>query len=121
MNRLSIIGKAFEVSCRRMIRCFDQEIERIEKRLAKQIEQQAEWTEKQQLLKSIPGVGDTLIYTLLADLPETGTLNRKEISSLVGVAPFNRDNGKLKGKRRVQGGRASVRTTLYCYIKCCSI
>ena len=113
MNRLSIMGKAFEVSCRRMIRCFDQEIERIEKRLAKQIEQQAEWTEKQQLLKSIPGVGDTLIYTLLADLPEIGTLNRKEISALVGVAPFNRDSGKLKGKRRVQGGRASVRTVLY--------
>ncbi|MDH5360425.1 MAG: IS110 family transposase [Gammaproteobacteria bacterium] len=113
MNRLKIMGKAFEVSCRRMIKCFDAEILRMEKRLAKHIEEQAEWTEKQTILKSAPGVGDTLVYTILADLPEIGTLNKKEISSLVGVAPMNRDSGKLRGKRRVQGGRASVRTVLY--------
>jgi len=62
--------------------------------LAKHIEDQTEWTEKKTILKSAPGVGDTLIYTLLADLPELGSLNRKEVSSLVGVAPINRDSGK---------------------------
>ena len=113
MNRLGIMGKAFEVSCKRIIKCLDQEIARMEKRLAKHVEEQAEWTEKQILLKSAPGVGDTLVYTILADLPEIGTLSNKEISSLVGVAPMNRDSGKLRGKRRVYGGRASVRTVLY--------
>lgn len=113
LNRLQIMGKAFEVSCRRIIRCLDQEIERLEKRLAKHVADQAEWTEKQQLLKTAPGVGDTLIYTLLADLPELGTLNKKQVSALVGVAPMNRDSGSWRGKRRIQGGRASVRTVLY--------
>jgi len=113
LNRSQIMGKAFEVSCRRIIRYLDQEIERIEKRLAKHVQDQAEWTHKQALLKSAPGVGDTLVYTLLADLPELGSLSHREIGALVGVAPMNRDSGKMRGKRRVQGGRASVRTVLY--------
>ncbi len=112
-NRQKIMGKALAVSCKRIIRCLDSEIQRIEKRLAKHVEQQAEWTEKQTILKSAPGVGDALIYTLLADLPELGALNNREISSLVGVAPINRDSGRLRGKRRIQGGRASIRTVLY--------
>lgn len=113
MNRLGIMGKAFEPSCRRLIKCFDLEVARIEKKLSKHIEEQADWAEKQTLLKSAPGVGDTLVYTILADLPEIGTLTNKEIGALVGVAPINRDSGKLRGKRRIQGGRASVRTILY--------
>jgi len=113
INRLHIMGKGFEVSCKRMIRHFDQEIKRLEKQLSKHVEEQAEWTEKQTILKSAPGVGDTLIYTLLADLPEMGELNRKQISALVGVAPMNRDSGKMRGKRRIKGGRHSVRTVLY--------
>ena len=113
LNRIKIMGKAFEVSCRRIIRCLDMEIKRMEKRLAKHVEEQAEWSDKQTLLKSAPGVGDTLTYTLLADLPELGSLNNKEIASLVGVAPVNRDSGKMRGKRRIQSGRACVRTVLY--------
>jgi len=113
LNRLKIMGKAFEVSCKRIIKCLDMEIARMEKRLSSHVKEQAEWTEKQAILKSAPGVGDTLVYTILADLPEIGTLNNKEISALVGVAPMNRDSGKLRGKRRVQGGRACVRTILY--------
>lgn len=113
LNRSKIMGKAFEVSCRRMIRFMDLEIDRLEKRLAKHVEDQAEWTEKQTILKSAPGVGDTLVYTLLAELPELGSLNRKQISSLVGVAPMNRDSGKLRGKRRIRGGRFTVRAVLY--------
>ncbi len=113
MNRLKIMGKELEVSCRRIIRCLDTEIQRMEKRLASHVEQQAEWSDKQTILKSAPGVGDALIYTLLADLPELGELNNREISSLVGVAPINRDSGRLRGKRRIQGGRAAIRTVLY--------
>ena len=107
------MGKEFEVSCRRIIRVLDAEIERMEKRLATHVQDQSEWTEKKNILVSAPGVGNTLIYTILADLPEIGSLNNKEISALVGVAPMNRDSGKLRGKRRIRGGRHSVRTILY--------
>jgi len=113
MNRLQNMPKNLTVSYKRFIRYFDQEIERIEKRLAKHVEDQSEWTEKKEILKSAPGVGDTLVYTVLADLPEIGTLDRKQVSALVGVAPINRDSGKLKGKRRIKGGRHTVRTILY--------
>ena len=113
MNRLSIMGKTLAVSCRRMIRALDAEIARMEKRLATAVEQQAEWAEKQALLTSMPGVGNTLCYTLLADLPELGALNNREISALVGVAPINRDSGRVRGKRRIQGGRAAIRSVLY--------
>jgi transposase len=112
-NRVQIMGKGLEASCRRMIRALDAEIERIEKQLARHVDQQDEWTERRSLLKSTPGVGNTLIYTLLADLPELGELNNREISALVGVAPMNRDSGKIKGKRRIQGGRAAIRSVLY--------
>ena len=113
LNRLKIMGKGLEVSCKRIIKYLDQEIERLEKRLAKHVADQADWTEKKTILKSAPGVGDTLVYPLLADLPEIGSLSNKEISSLVGVAPMNRDSGKLRGKRRIKGGRYAVRTVLY--------
>lgn len=113
MNRTGIMGKGLEASCRRMVRELDREIARIEHRLACHVEAEAEWSEKKMILKSAPGVGDTLVYTLLADLPELGKLNRKAVGKLVGVAPMNRDSGKSKGKRRIQGGRHSVRTVLY--------
>ncbi len=113
LNRKSIMGKAFEASCQRIIHALDKEIGRMEKQLFRHVEQQSEWLEKRSILNSAPGVGDTFIYTLLADLPELGTLNNREISALTGVAPFNRDSGKQRGKRRIRGGRASVRTVLY--------
>lgn len=113
LNRIKIMGKALEVSCKRMIRTFNAEIDRIENRMAKHVVEQAEWADKQSILKTAPGVGNTLIYTLLADLPELGSMNNKEVAALVGVAPFNRDSGKLRGKRRIRGGRYSVRTILY--------
>ena len=71
------------------------------------------WREKDELLQSTPGVGPILSRTLLAQVPELGTLNRRQIAALVGVAPFNRDSGTLKGKRTVWGGRANVRSVLY--------
>ena len=71
------------------------------------------WREQDNLLQSVPGVGPVLSLTLLATLPELGTLDRRRISSLVGVAPLNRDSGTLRGKRTVWGGRATVRAALY--------
>lgn len=65
------------------------------------------------LLKSVPGIGPIISATLLSKLPELGSLNRKQIAALVGVALFNRYSGKLRGKRAVWGGRAHVRCALY--------
>ena len=112
-RRRQIMGKAFEGSCRRIIKCLDSEITRIEKKLDRYVEQQSEWSQRKAILKTAPGVGDTLAYTLLADMPELGTMTNKQAAALVGVAPINRDSGRSRGKRRIQGGRACVRTTLY--------
>jgi transposase len=71
------------------------------------------WQEKDNLLRSVPGIGPVLSTTLVAELPELGNLNRKQIAALVGVAPLNRDSGKMRRKRSVWGGRASVRAALY--------
>ena len=113
LNRKGIMGKTFEVSCKRLIKAFDAEVERLEKKLNQHVQEQAEWSERREILKSAPGVGDTLTYTLLAEMPELGQLNNKQVGALVGVAPINRDSGKMRGKRRIQGGRANVRTILY--------
>ena len=71
------------------------------------------WRERDDLLQSVPGVGPVLSLTLLAELPEFGRLSRREIAKLVGVAPLSRDSGTLRGRRFVQGGRATVRAVLY--------
>ena len=71
------------------------------------------WREEAKLLQSVPGVGPIVTATLIARLPELGSLNRKEVAALVGVAPFNRDSGTLRGKRAVWGGRKSLRQALY--------
>ena len=107
------MGKALESSCRRIVRVLDQEIGRMEKRLEMLIDKEAAWSEKKSLLKTAPDIGDTMVYTLLADLPELGSMSNKQAAALVGVAPMNRDSGKMRGKRRIKGGRYGVRTTLY--------
>jgi transposase len=71
------------------------------------------WRDSEDLLTSVPGIGNTTARTLIADLPELGTLDRKQIAALVGVAPFNRDSGKRRGRREIWGGRAGVRAALY--------
>jgi transposase len=71
------------------------------------------WREREELLRSVPGIGPVCARTLLFDLPELGTLSRQRLAALVGVAPFHRDSGTRHGTRLVWGGRAQVRTTLY--------
>ena len=71
------------------------------------------WREQEELFVSVPGVGKNLARTLIADLPQLGSLGRRAIALLVGVAPINKDSGTLRGRRMIQGGRASVRTALY--------
>jgi transposase len=77
------------------------------------VRQSPMWREKEDLFRSVKGIGPVNARTLVAELPELGRLNRKKIAALVGVAPFNRDSGKFKGKRAIAGGRSHVRTVLY--------
>jgi len=77
------------------------------------IKQNPLWREQEKLLRSVPGLGPITAAVLLAELPELGKLNRQKIAALVGVAPYNRDSGPRKGKRRIYGGRSGVRSTLY--------
>jgi transposase len=85
----------------------------LDKDIHKRLETSTLWREQEDLLRSVPGVGPVTARTLLADLPELGTLDRKKIAALAGIAPFNRDSGHATGKRRITGGRASVRSALY--------
>jgi len=90
-----------------------EELSAIERDLDDTIRGTPAWRESEDLLKSVPGVGDATARTLLADLPELGRLDRKQIAALVGVAPLNRDSGRMRGKRSIYGGRAPVRAALY--------
>jgi transposase len=89
------------------------ELSEIERDLDETIRATPIWREADELLKSVPGVGDALARTLIAELPELGTLDRRKIAALVGVAPFNRDSGRLRGKRVIWGRRAAIRAPLY--------
>ena len=91
----------------------ERELDDLDEGLRKTLRQSPVWREKDNLLRTVPGVGEQLSRTLLAYLPELGTLDRRQIAALVGVAPFNRDSGTLRGKRTVWGGRARVRAALY--------
>lgn len=88
------------------IRNLDEDIEALS-------QSQVEWQSRIALLKSVPGVGPVIATTLIASLPELGTVSDKRISALVGVAPFNRDSGKFRGSRQIWGGRANIRAVLY--------
>jgi len=89
------------------------QLSQLDKGLRKRIERSPIWKAKDDLLKSVPGVGNVTSMTLAIDLPELGTLDRKQIAALAGLAPLNRDSGAHVGRRRIWGGRASVRTALY--------
>jgi transposase len=112
-NRLSILPKALHASLNRHLKHLQTEIRRIEQQLDRLIDQTPDWLQKRDQLLSVNGVGKILAYTLLSDLPELGQLNRREIASLVGIAPMNKESGSFKGKRRIRGGRAHVRTVLF--------
>ena len=91
----------------------EQELSDLDKGLRQTLRRSPVWREQDDLLRTVPGVGPQLSLTLLAHLPELGTLDRKQIAALVGVAPYNRDSGTRRGKRAVWGGRSRVRAVLY--------
>jgi transposase len=112
-NRLSSASRAVAPSIQENITWLKQLVKNLDRKLEKQIQDSPVWREKDNLLKSVPGVGPVLSMTLLGTLPELGNLTRKQIAALAGVAPFNRDSGKYRGKRTIKGGRTRVRAPLY--------
>ena len=112
-NRLGRALPAVRASIQAHIAWLEQELKDLDDGLRQTLRQSPVWREKDDLLRSVPGVGEQLSVSLLAYLPELGTLNRKQIAALVGVAPINRDSGTMRGRRGVWGGRARVRMVLY--------
>ncbi len=95
------------------IKHLDVQLQLIEDAIAKLIESDEQWKNKSDLMQSVPGVGQVTASSLLAEVPELGQLNRQQIASLLGVAPFNRDSGTFRGQRSIWGGRRAVRSVLY--------
>jgi transposase len=112
-NRLASARMVIRKQLRAHITWLERALDQADTDLAEAIRQSPLWREKEELLRSVPGIGPVLTTTLLANLPELGTLTHKQIAALVGVAPLNRDSGTLRGKRTVWGGRAQVRAALY--------
>ena len=112
-NRLGSAIGAVSPRIEAHIAWLEQELSDLDKGLRQTLRRSPVWREKDDLLRTVPGVGEQLSLTLLAHLPELGTLNRRQIAALVGVAPYNRDSGALRGKRTVWGGRSRVRAVLY--------
>ncbi len=112
-NRLSTVPPTVRPRVEAHIQWLEGELRELDKDLEQTLRNSPLWQEKEDLLRGVPGVGPVLSLTLLAELPELGTLDRRQIAALVGVAPLNRDSGTFRGKRTVWGGRRSVRAVLY--------
>ena len=112
-NRFRTAAQRIRPKVEEHIRWLEEDLADLDRDLGDFIHSSPIWRDKDELLRSAPGVGPVLSMTLLSGLPELGTLNRGEIAALVGVAPLNRDSGTMRGKRKVWGGRPQVRAALY--------
>jgi len=112
-NRLHTAPKSSIKSIQEHIQWLERSLKDINKDIDKTIKKSPMWRENDKILQSFSGVGPVVSASLLCDLPELGTLNRKKIATLVGVAPLNCDSGRFRGRRRIKGGRANVRRKLY--------
>lgn len=112
-NRLSCAPKVLHQELQAHIRWLERRLTALDTDLDQAIRTSPVWRAQEDLLRSVPGVGPIVARTLLAQLPELGTLSSKTIAALVGVAPLNRDSGLFRGRRMVWGGRATVRAVLY--------
>lgn len=106
-------------SHRRLLKALEKEIAWVDEKLKKAVAEIGQWQQTLDLLLSVPGIGTGVAYTLLGELPELGQLTQREVASLCGLAPFNHDSGMMKGKRRIKGGRAPIRTVLYMAMLSC--
>jgi transposase len=112
-NRLQIMPKEITSSIKPMLTVLKNQLEKVDGKLHKLIESCDEYKIKNDIIQSVPGVGKVVAFNLISEMPELGYINNKEASSLVGVAPFNRESGSYKGKRMIRGGRSQIRTAMY--------
>lgn len=112
-NRLCRASEEVQSDIQAHIEQLQQRIERLNQQIQALAQQQADWQRKDEILRSLKGIGKVTAALCLAELPELGTLSEKQIARLVGVAPINHDSGKHKGKRRIAGGRTAVRCGFY--------
>ena len=112
-NRLQILPKALAMTIKPILTVFKNQIEKIETKIVSLIESCDDYQAKNTILQSMPGIGKIASASLISNLPELGYISSKQASALVGVAPMNRESGRYKGLRRIQGGRHQVRTVLY--------
>ena len=112
-NRLEVSHKSVKNDILRTLRTLEKHLRRIDENIDDFLKKEGPVNHKSDILNSVPGVGKILTSTLLAVMPELGSLNRKQCASLVGVAPFNKDSGKYRGKKSIWGGRSLVRKVLY--------
>ena len=98
---------------RKLLRLIEQQVEDLDREIAKLIEADDEWDNKAKVIDSVPGIGPDTANQLVVELPELGKLNRQEIAKLAGLAPLNCDSGQYRGQCRIRGGREDVRTCLY--------
>lgn len=112
-NRLTQSHKSLRSTIKAHINFLQRELQDIHRELDGMLRTSPLWREHEDLLRSAKGIGRVTVATLFAELPELGTLDRKRIAALVGVAPMNRDSGTHRGRRMIWGGRASVRAALY--------
>ena len=112
-NRQRTAKAEIKASLQTVIDCLEAEVERLDNEIRKFMEAHADFKVQERLLRSAKSIGPVTAATLLADLPELGKLDRKQIAALVGVAPMNRDSGKKRGYRKTKGGRPEVRSVLY--------
>lgn len=112
-NRLSTCPACVREGIKEHIDWLAEHIDGLEIEIQALIWQKPEWQARAEIIDSVPGVGPVTAATLVAELPELGQCNRQQIAALVGVAPFNKDSGPKKGKRRIFGGRSGVRRTLF--------
>jgi transposase len=113
-NRLSQrLSKAIAASLQKTIKMLDKQIADFDEQILELLQSDPQWQKDLQSLTAVKGVGQVTAATLLAEMPELGTLNRRQAAALAGLAPFNCDSGQHAGKRRIRGGRASVRIALY--------
>ena len=112
-NRLRTAHRGVRKSLQASIRWLEKRLAEVDGDIDGALRECGVWREKVELLESVPGIARVISVSLLAGLPELGELNRHQISALAGVAPFNRDSGRLRGRRTIWGGRAKVRAALY--------
>ena len=112
-HRLALARKIVRKSLKKHIDYLERELRITNTDLTRLIQESPVWRERDDLLQSVPGIGQVVSQTIVAELPELGRLNRREIASLVGVAPINRDSGRRRGVRSTWGGRAIVRRAVF--------